>query len=71
MPEQRENRDLGRLGDIKWALKRTWTSAKWMLATALAPEVLLSKNLGDLFDAKADLRELQKLADQLALHRSA
>jgi hypothetical protein len=35
-----------------------------MLATTLAPEVLLSKNLGDLFDAKADLRELQKLADQ-------
>jgi hypothetical protein len=35
-----------------------------MLATALAPEVLLSKNLGDLVDAKADLRELQKLADQ-------
>ena len=35
-----------------------------MLATALAPEVLLAKNLGDLSDAKADLRELQKLADQ-------
>jgi hypothetical protein len=35
-----------------------------MLATALAPEVLLAKYLGDLSDAKANLRELQRLADQ-------
>src|SRR5271163_4565510 len=56
VPEQRGNRDPGRLGDIKWALKRTWTSAKWMLTTALAPELLLSQKLGGLLDPKGDLR---------------
>lgn len=64
VPEQREDRDKGWLGDIKWALKRTWTSAKWMLTTAVAPEVLISKNLGDLLDIKADLPRLRELAKE-------
>ena len=62
IPEQREGRDPGWLGDIKWGLKRGFTSTKWMLATVIAPEVLLSKYWGELEDAKLDLKKLRKFA---------
>src|SRR5271156_4650743 len=62
IPEQREGRDSGWLGDIKWGLKRGFTSTKWMLATIIAPEVLLAKYWGDLEDAKLDLKKLRKFA---------
>ena len=62
VPEQREGRDPGWLGDIKWGLKRGFTSTKWMLATIIAPEVLLSKYWGDLEDAKLDLKKFRKFA---------
>src|SRR5947207_12765393 len=41
VPEQRENRDPGRLGDIKWAMKLTCTSINWWLSIYQAPEVVL------------------------------
>ena len=63
IPEQREGRDPGRLGDIKWQLKSTWSSTKWMLATVLAPEILVGKAWADLKHAKYDLAELQKFAE--------
>jgi hypothetical protein len=62
IPEQREGRDPGWLGDIKWGLKRGFTSTKWMLATVIAPEVLLGKYLGELADAGLDLEKLRKFA---------
>ena len=62
IPEQREGRDSGWLGDIKWGLKRSFVSTKWMLATIIAPEVLLSKYWGDLEDAKLNLRKLRNFA---------
>lgn len=62
IPEQRDSRDKGWRGDTKWALKRTWTSTKWVLLTALAPEILISKNWGDLLDIKADIEKLRELA---------
>jgi hypothetical protein len=62
VPEQREGRDAGWQGDIKWQLKRAWTSGKWMLATMVAPEILLAKACGDLSDAKLNLNELQEFA---------
>jgi hypothetical protein len=52
------------MGDIKWALKRTWTSAKWMVVTMLAPELVLSKAWEDLAVAQSDLKALQKLAGE-------
>jgi hypothetical protein len=62
IPEQREGRDSGWLGDIKWGLKRGFTSTKWMIATVIAPEVLLGKYWGDLEGAKLDLKKLRKFA---------
>lgn len=62
IPEQREGRDSGWLGDIKWGLKRGFTTTKWMLATIIAPEVLLGKYWGDLENAKSDLKKLRKFA---------
>ncbi|KAH8588293.1 hypothetical protein B0O99DRAFT_600880 [Bisporella sp. PMI_857] len=64
IPEQREGSDPGFWGDIKWMLKRAWTGTKWMLATILAPELLLAKAWGDLGDAKYDLGKLKGLASQ-------
>lgn len=52
------------MGDIKWGLKCALKSAKWMVITVLAPEVLISKNWQDLDDAKHYLKELQELAAQ-------
>ncbi|KAH8812184.1 hypothetical protein F5884DRAFT_820164 [Xylogone sp. PMI_703] len=48
VPEQREGRNPGKWGTILWAVKRGWTSTRWMLITILAPEILLTKNVGDL-----------------------
>jgi hypothetical protein len=62
IPEQREGRDPGFLGNIQWALKRSWTNTKWMLITVVAPEYLLIKNLGDLSLAKYTSPRLEELA---------
>ncbi|KAE8445258.1 hypothetical protein EG329_013630 [Mollisiaceae sp. DMI_Dod_QoI] len=62
VPEQREGRDPGWMGDIKWALKRSWTSTKWMMITIIAPEYLFTKNWADLSLAKINTPKLQKLA---------
>lgn len=60
--EQRDGRDPGWLGDIKWALKDFWPSLKWMVITVFAPEVLLAKNVADLKDARIDETELRPWA---------
>lgn len=62
VPEERNARDRGWKGDLKSALKRTWISTKWMVATILAPELVLSKAWEDLFVAKDGLAELQRLS---------
>ncbi|PMD30200.1 hypothetical protein L207DRAFT_474005 [Hyaloscypha variabilis F] len=64
VPEQREGRNPGVWGSIWWAIKRGWTSAKWMLTTVLAPEMLLAKNVGDVSALNLDLEELQDWAAQ-------
>lgn len=64
VPEQRKGQDHGIISNIKWELKHIFTSTKWMLATVLAPEMLLAKNTGDLSDVKRDIKELQELAAQ-------
>jgi hypothetical protein len=62
VPVQREGRDPGWRGDLKWRLQSTWQTTKWMLVTIIAPEIILGKALGDRKDAKDDLEELQKFA---------
>jgi hypothetical protein len=52
IPEQREGRDPGYLGDLKWAAKDTLRSLKWMLITVLAPEMMIGKVWGDRVTAK-------------------
>src|ERR1700735_4825876 len=37
VPEQRNGRDPGWVGDLKWKLKGFLQSAKWMVITMLAP----------------------------------
>ncbi|KAH8796467.1 hypothetical protein BGZ57DRAFT_8100 [Hyaloscypha finlandica] len=62
VPEERNGRNPGWIGDIKWGLKRTCTSAKWMILTMLAPEFVLSKAWEELAVAQTDLKALQELA---------
>ncbi|KAN0102644.1 hypothetical protein V8E51_010957 [Hyaloscypha variabilis] len=64
VPEQREDRDPDWKGNIKWMIKRGLTSTTWMLITIVAPEVLISKYIGDLASAKADLQKMKKFADE-------
>jgi hypothetical protein len=64
VPEQREGGDPSFFGDIKWILRSAWTSTKWMLATMLAPELLLAKSWGDRQDARYDLNELKSFASE-------
>jgi len=64
VPEQREERDPGFKGDVKWSLKGFWTSTKWMCITILAPEALVSLNLGQLVDAMATTAEIRSFAEE-------
>jgi hypothetical protein len=64
IPEQREGRDPGWRGDLKWRLKGMWQTMKWMLVTVIAPEFILGKALGDREDAKNDLEEFQRYAKE-------
>jgi len=64
VPDQRGGRDPGWRGDIKWRLKGTWSTAKWMLTTLIAPEIVLGKALSDVAAAKITLKELQKFAKE-------
>ena len=60
VPEQRNGRDPGWKGDIKWQLRGLLASVKWMITTILAPELILRKTLEDLVAAYDDLKALQK-----------
>ena len=64
VPEQRLNRDPGWRGDIKWAIKGGLISAKWMLITVLAPEIVLGKYAGDLKGAQNDARAMEAYAEE-------
>ncbi|KAN0091647.1 hypothetical protein V8E51_017494 [Hyaloscypha variabilis] len=62
VPEQREGRDPGWRGDLKWSLRDTLRSLKWMLITVLAPEILVGKGMGDLHHAKLSHTKLANFA---------
>ena len=52
VPEQRDGRDPGWQGDLKWKAKSPWSNFKWMLVTMFAPELILGKAFGDLMAAR-------------------
>jgi hypothetical protein len=62
VPEQREGRDRGWKGDLKWMLKGVYTSVKWMLLTMVAPEFVIGRACVDRVQAKRYLQELLKFA---------
>jgi hypothetical protein len=62
IPEQRNGRDPGRVGGLRWKLKRFLTSAKWMLITMIAPEVVIGMACYDFTSANESLRKLRKFA---------
>jgi hypothetical protein len=64
VPEQREGQDPGLRGDIKWGWKGVWESAKWMCITILAPEALVSLNLGQLIQAWQSTAKLKQFAEE-------
>ena len=64
VPEQRECRDPGWRGDIKWMIKGFWKKLKWMLMTMLAPELMLSLASGTLIHAKTEERKIKELVEQ-------
>jgi hypothetical protein len=64
VPEQRNGRNPGRVGDIKWKLKGFLQSAKWMVITMIAPEVIIGMACDDLLWAKRYHQELRKFASQ-------
>jgi hypothetical protein len=61
-PQREESGDPEWKGDLKYAAKNFWTSAKWMMITVLAPEVLITLNAGHLLAALATLSQIQKYA---------
>ncbi|KAG9238995.1 hypothetical protein BJ875DRAFT_276092 [Amylocarpus encephaloides] len=64
VPEQRNGRDPGKIGDLKWKIRGFWSTFKWMLGTALAPEILIAKNVADLHDASKSCAEMEQFSNQ-------
>jgi hypothetical protein len=64
VPEQREWKDPGLRGDIKWGWKSVWESAKWMCITILAPEALVTLNLGQPVEAWWAIPQLKQFAKE-------
>jgi len=64
VPEQRNGRDPGLVGDLKWKLKGFLRSAKWMLITAIAPEFVIGIACYELALTKELHQKLQEFASQ-------
>ncbi|PVH84281.1 hypothetical protein DL98DRAFT_584848 [Cadophora sp. DSE1049] len=64
VPEQRDGRDPGWQGNVKWALKAFWTKFKWMLLTLILPEMPLAKALDDLLAAREALTRGRNLKEK-------
>ncbi|KAL6890952.1 hypothetical protein GGI43DRAFT_415226 [Trichoderma evansii] len=61
--EQRNGRNLGILGDLKWGLIGIGRSATIMIVTALAPEFIMGDAYHSLEKAREVQKEMQKYAD--------
>jgi hypothetical protein len=66
VPPQREDEDSnpGWKGDLKFELKKFWTSAKWMIITILAPELLITLNSGQLVSVLKSTNQLKEYAKE-------
>ena len=64
VPEQRNDRDPGLVGDLKWKLKGVLQNAKWMIIMMVAPEFIMGMACYDLLWAKHYDRKLREFASQ-------
>jgi len=62
IPEQRSACAPGRGGSLKWYARKFCTSAKWMVITTIAPEIVIGMSCYDLLSAKKILRDFRKFA---------
>ncbi|QSZ32941.1 hypothetical protein DSL72_002524 [Monilinia vaccinii-corymbosi] len=62
VPQQRESRDSAWNDYFNWKIKGFKTCLKWMLATAIAPEILLAKAWSDLDVARKQLKKFKAWA---------
>ena len=62
IPEQRNGRDPGWVGGLRWKLGTFFRNAKWMLWTIIAPGFVVGMASYDLFLAWIFCRKLQKFA---------
>lgn len=63
-PQREETGGPGWKRDLKYAAKNFWTSAKWIIITVLAPEVLITLNTGQLTWALGELKYLKHFAEE-------
>ncbi|KAL7789775.1 hypothetical protein V8C37DRAFT_417714 [Trichoderma ceciliae] len=64
IPEERNGRYPGRLGDLKWWLKRFCKDMTWMIITVIAPEVIISAAFFDLLAAHHNCERLKAYAKE-------
>ena len=62
VPEQRDGRDPGWKGDLKWGLRGVWAKLKWMVITTLAPEAIVCLSASNLAHSKSELSKLMEFA---------
>ncbi|KAM6484150.1 hypothetical protein HDV62DRAFT_357542 [Trichoderma sp. SZMC 28011] len=60
VPEQRDGRDLGLLGDVKWGLKGLYRSTIRLIWTVIAPELIICVAYQDLVGALKGRKEMRK-----------
>jgi hypothetical protein len=56
VPEQRNGRDQGWRGDLKWAWKGFFTKLKWMIFTMILPEFLVAKAFAEMTTARKSMQ---------------
>jgi hypothetical protein len=61
VPEQRNGRDQGWRGDLKWAWKGFLIKLKWMGFTLMFPEFLVAKALADMITARKSMEKVKTL----------
>ncbi|KAL7912217.1 hypothetical protein GGI35DRAFT_444737 [Trichoderma velutinum] len=63
VPEQREGRDPGLSGDMKWALKGFYRATMRMFWTIIAPELIIGAASREGTSAREDYKKMQKLVE--------
>jgi hypothetical protein len=64
VPEQREDRDPGWRGNIRWMLKGILSKSKWMITTVIAPEFVFACAATGLSDAKDQQKSMRDFAKE-------